>query len=788
MKIKATDLFTIKISRTYFIFLLGILLSFQTTLAVAQQLELFAAQNNASPNNLTTNGPKTINGPAIFRSNTARNTSSGVYTPQVTLTLSFSDQQYTSSTYPGMTFGAQTQTSPESNSTLAGMQAFNLMNATGSGSPVDSYFTSGSGSAAGTNFDVDYNYGFHMFVDTYYQRGKNRSGRYYYGKITFTFSRPVVNPVLHFTGMGGAYGTAPDFMGFYTEFELDNSNLSLTRLSGNPRFNVTSDNKILNSATAKHNDFNHYTVTSGNASAGSVRVNSGGVPVTSITFSVYIRGDGGEASVDWSSANRRAGDGSMISASLDMNNVTISGNVYNDTNGLTDNTVNGAPFTGTVYATLVNASSGLVVGNQLVNPVTGGFTFTDAHGVTPSTNFIVVLNQSSVVPGTFAGTAPVAGLPPGWISTGEFLGTGSGHDGIPANSRINVAVGTASVTNVRLGIQRPPVADNKSYFVPSPVFSETAPMRYPDPGTIESGMRYFVIATDNSALTGYLNNGLLTGRDAEDCPDEEECNEGSTFVLSSLYESTILFYDFGGEASVRQLVPGDTIPDYNPSKLVIYAREGSGIEYPIGFTYSIVDAAGFSSPPASYTILTESALPVELLYFNAAVRACNIYLEWATASELNNDYFTLYRSTDFHSWEELTRITGNGTSSVRHQYSFTDSYEYTGLVYYRIGQTDFDGVEELLPTVSVNLNCTNSFVKVYPNPANNIINVVVNGRHNNASEYIVLTDVLGRVVSSVQRTDVITQLDISGLAAGNYYIRIIKEGVVTEAEKVMVVR
>ena len=83
-------------------------------------------------------------------------------------------------------------------------------------------------------------------------------------------------------------------------------------------------------------------------------------------------------------------------------------------------------------------------------------------------------------------------------------------------------------------------------------------------------------------------------------------------------------------------------------------------------------------------------LPIELINFTANCNG-NQVLSWSTASELNNDYFTVERSDDGISFRDIGQVNGAGTSSQQHNYSFIDPQPVSGIVYYRLKQTDFNG-------------------------------------------------------------------------------------------------
>jgi hypothetical protein len=84
-------------------------------------------------------------------------------------------------------------------------------------------------------------------------------------------------------------------------------------------------------------------------------------------------------------------------------------------------------------------------------------------------------------------------------------------------------------------------------------------------------------------------------------------------------------------------------------------------------------------------------LPIELLYFRAAVKEQAVELSWATAQEVNNDYFSIERSADGQTFSELLQVKGAGNSQTMQQYRATDASPLGGTGYYRLKQTDKDG-------------------------------------------------------------------------------------------------
>lgn len=114
-------------------------------------------------------------------------------------------------------------------------------------------------------------------------------------------------------------------------------------------------------------------------------------------------------------------------------------------------------------------------------------------------------------------------------------------------------------------------------------------------------------------------------------------------------------------------------------------------------------------------------LPIELISFTAVTVADNtrVELKWATASEKNNDFFTVERSRNGATFEQIAKVDGAGNSTTVLNYSAYDESPLEGTSYYRLKQTDFDGKFTFSNLVAVNYKksgtspCT---FKVYPNP------------------------------------------------------------------------
>jgi hypothetical protein len=456
-------------------------------------------------------------------------------------------------------------------------------------------------------------------------------------------------------------------------------------------------------------------------------------------------------------------------AILYLTGISIGGNVYNDANGLNPtptNTVDGVGTNaGGLNAVLLDSLNNVVA----VVPIgsDGTYNFNDQTIGTYSVS-ITTANPS------IGSSNPTVTLPAGWVNTGEkncvVTVLCSGSDGT-VDGKLSLGRVTSDITQANFGIERTPVADNKIYNIPNNHFDDIPPSLYPNIST--PGAKYFNIPTSSPNLTGYTNNGRLTGSDAEDCAQAQSCNTASNFKINSINPGTRLFYNYGGEVGIVELSSNATIPNYDPSKLLIYAIEGSGMtDQPIGFTYSLIDAAGKESPPATYTILTESALPVELLYFTSTLANCKVRLDWATASELNNDYFEIQRSSNFSNWETIGMVVGNGNSNKRINYHFVDANILSGIIYYRLKQVDYDGTVEYHSIISTDVTeCSNEAVKIFPVPAQNILNVTLSLIDLQKVQFTIV-DVSGKRIRTLTNVNATNQIDLSNIPNGSYFLQI----------------
>jgi len=162
-------------------------------------------------------------------------------------------------------------------------------------------------------------------------------------------------------------------------------------------------------------------------------------------------------------------------------------------------------------------------------------------------------------------------------------------------------------------------------------------------------------------------------------------------------------------------------------------------------------------------------LPVKLLTFTAEYNEAmgNVGLNWVTATETNNKYFTIERSTDGENFSDIAEVAGAGNSTVTLYYNTIDPSPIPGIDYYRLKQTDLDGNYQYSAIVPVNVPF--NFL-LYPNPANNLIHIItpVSGK-----TLVRVYNMLGsELIANSYTNQSNIDLAVSNLPNGVYLVRI----------------
>jgi hypothetical protein len=221
----------------------------------------------------------------------------------------------------------------------------------------------------------------------------------------------------------------------------------------------------------------------------------------------------------------------------------------------------------------------------------------------------------------------------------------------------------------------------------------------------------------------------------------------------------------GVASNYSLLARGSTVSNFTVVPTAIASVAGDRVIFTLDANAVPTNASGTGYYTIGSTNPLTSPLPIELLSFNAVTCDKDVCIDWKTASELNNDYFSLERSVDAQNWFEIKKVKGAGTSQRTLNYSAMDYEPLPGISYYRLKQTDFDKNFKYSKIEAVEFKNAME-VGIYPNPSNGVFNI------SNCSGYdkITITDLLGRKVYTANIEKDFMLLELNVLEAGSYFI------------------
>lgn len=174
-----------------------------------------------------------------------------------------------------------------------------------------------------------------------------------------------------------------------------------------------------------------------------------------------------------------------------------------------------------------------------------------------------------------------------------------------------------------------------------------------------------------------------------------------------------------------------------------------------------------------------STLPIELLTFDAIQKESSVDLVWTTASEVDNDYFIIQRSSDGINFENYHKVGGIGNSSSAYTYHTVDGNPHLGISYYRLKQVDLNGDFTYSDTKSVEFTGSSDVI-LYPNPATSSFTIESKG---DEIQNIICFNALGQQTqfTRLYLKQQQAQFDVTHLPKGTYVIKIeLEKSIVTK--------
>jgi len=288
---------------------------------------------------------------------------------------------------------------------------------------------------------------------------------------------------------------------------------------------------------------------------------------------------------------------------------------------------------------------------------------------------------------------------------------------------------------------------------------------------------------DNEFLMWGHDNGMLGAWGVGDVPDgvqgrlervwrvSERNTNGTASVDVGAVDITFDLVGLGNvdPAHLRLIVDTDNNGVFANEIPLAKATHLGGTLYRFAGVVLLRDGLRFT---LGTTNLSITPLPIELLHFKAQASSIGtVDLSWATASEWNNDHFTVERSADLDSWTAIATVEAVGHSSALAEYSTTDAAPVQGANYYRLRQTDVDGRSTTSAVEAIEFfDALAAAITLYPNPTNGALNVSTSCPEGRSVEMLVL-DNQGRALKLLRGESRAT-LHLDDLANGTYMVQV----------------
>jgi uncharacterized delta-60 repeat protein len=266
---------------------------------------------------------------------------------------------------------------------------------------------------------------------------------------------------------------------------------------------------------------------------------------------------------------------------------------------------------------------------------------------------------------------------------------------------------------------------------------------------------------DGKVITGY-NNQIENGLAMAIQNDHKILVTGHT-VINSVYYSLLVRYNADGQLDNTFGLQG-RVRNFRGSASYALALQ---LDKKI-ITAGISGAATSNSDVLVIRYNAETVLPITLSSFTATKKQNSVLLNWQTAVEANNNYFSIERSSNSsNGFKEIARVNSKGNSSQTQKYNFEDLTPLKGVNYYSLKQVNKDGSSTTSKIVLIDFS-KDAIIKLYPNPVKNTINI--DGLSGTTTLSII--DVNGKVLTTVKTSNNTYNWNIKALPSGNYYVRI----------------
>ncbi len=168
------------------------------------------------------------------------------------------------------------------------------------------------------------------------------------------------------------------------------------------------------------------------------------------------------------------------------------------------------------------------------------------------------------------------------------------------------------------------------------------------------------------------------------------------------------------------------------------------------------------------------AAPVTWLNVSGESEKATNNIHWQTASEVNNDFYSIEYSTNGREFKEIGQVKGAGNTSDLSSYSFEDFQNLGSESFYRIKQVDFDGTFSYSEVISIKRRLSSDDVVIYPNPSFDEIYLIANLKDANVRIFNAIGKEQPLELSKI--SDLNAKIDLSSFEKGVYFLEIDAQG------------
>ena len=184
--------------------------------------------------------------------------------------------------------------------------------------------------------------------------------------------------------------------------------------------------------------------------------------------------------------------------------------------------------------------------------------------------------------------------------------------------------------------------------------------------------------------------------------------------------------------------------------------------------YTVTGTLTYGGNSAGGTQTICNPAPVGLISFAGNCIDGKNVLDWSTATETNNDFFTLERTYDGNNFSVVSTVDGAGNSDMPLHYSATDEIPAADITYYRLKQTDYNGQFEYVGGMVAVRNENSKEIFCYPNSDKSKIIIANLSGETSYSIYNSVGQLIGRGTLSKNENEI----DIASFNPGFYLLEL----------------